>query len=171
MSVDVAAPRTLVLEDLTLEEAIDALSNVRGYIASLAPELARAQKDEIDLTTQIALLMEQKGQRKFERGGWRGGYKNVKRGSASVSEPAALRAELLQIEDVPRKDIEEALPIVEVAPVVKPDLRKVRKLAEYGNAVAHVVTAHVVEALEYEVLVIEPIVGEINVTPTPEVAA
>lgn len=149
--------------DLSLEEAVDELSNVEAYLLRMSPDIQRAQKARIDLRTMIALRMEEQGARKFERAGWRGFYVKKKSGAPSVYEAAALRAELLQVVAIPLAAIEEALPIVTVEPVVKPDLRKVRKLAEYGNDSAKIIRAHINEPTEYELLQIEPIM--IDVTP------
>ena len=67
---------------------------------------------------------------------------------------------------MPEKEIDAALPVVTAPPIVKPDLRKVRKLAEFGNAAAHVITAHINEPQAFEMLVIEPVIEEKNVTGT-----
>lgn len=166
-SVQAAEP---AYTDMTLEELLDARSDVLTFLNENRPKIAAAAKAQIDLETMIALRMEETGSRKFERGGFRGAFKMVKRGSASVHEADALRAQLSKIEDIPAKALDEALPYVTPPPFVKPDLRKVRKLCDYGNAGAKIIIAHINEPLEYETLVIEAIPPEM-IDVTPEVPA
>jgi len=159
------------LTDLSLEELIDERVNITAYIDRVRPELMRANKALTDVDTMIALRMEETKARKFERGGFRGAFVTQKRGSASVVTPDALRKELEAIPDVPRHALDEALQIITPPPTVKPDLRKVRKLADYGDAAAKVVKAHITEAIEFEALVIEEIRPMVNVTASPEAIA
>lgn len=160
----------LSYSDLTLEEALDARSNAIAYLKANEPKIVEAYKAIRDLDTMITLRLEEKGARKFERGGYRGSFKTVKRGSAFVYEPAALRAQLLRLSAeehaLPLEEVDAALPEITPPPVIKPDLRKVRKLAAWGTDVAKFVTAHISEPDEYEVLVIDEIPpSELNVTP------
>jgi hypothetical protein len=154
------------LADMSLEDALDELGNVDAYLARVLPEVTRAQKARTDLRTVIALRLEERGARRFERGVWRARFETVKRGSAAVHEPAALRKMLMQIPDVPQAAIDEALPEITPPVAVKPNLRLVRKLADYGSKIRAIVRAHIVEAQEFENLVIEPI--ELNVTPATD---
>lgn len=149
-------------EDLTLEEALDELDNVEAFLAKSQPAIERAYQVRTDLRTMIQLRMQERRATKYVHAGWRAEFRTVKQGSAAVTDAAALRARLEQIGDAPAAEIEAALPVVTVV-AVKPDLRKVRKLAEYGGDSAKEVTAHIVEARLAEVLVIERIA--VDVTP------
>lgn len=166
-AIDATPERAPAYTDMTLEELVDAHAEVVAYIDRVSPELQKAAKARTDIDTMIALRLEESGARRFERAGWRGFYKKVKRGAASVFEPGRLRAALLGRDDIPEHVVEAALPIVKIEPVVKPDLRAVRKCAEYGDAVAAIVRNHIVEAQEYEMLVIEPL-PPVNVTGTAD---
>lgn len=169
-SIATPSPADAAIADLSLEEAIDELANVEAYIERMSPQLAKAIKARADYRSQIAFRMQENGARKFERGGWRGWFEKKKQGSASVYEPTALRAQLEQIDDVPKAALNDALPWVTADPIVKPDLRKVRKLADWGSQAARLVAAHISEPLEFEVLVIEQVAPEmLDVTGTAAV--
>ena len=159
-------PLPATIADLSIDEALEALASVEAAGDRVRAELEQIMRDRTDLRTQIGLLMEQQGAKRFEAFGWRARFEYKKTGSASVYEPAALRAQLLAQGIVPEKEIDAALPVVTAPPIVKPDLRKVRKLAEFGNAAAHVITAHINEPQAFEMLVIEPVIEEKNVTGT-----
>ena len=153
-------------EDLTVDESLELLANIEARSAQLRNELDQVLRDRADVLTQITLLMEQQEATKFEGFGWRARIEWKKTGSASVHEAAALRAQLVALGVVPAKELDDALPIVTPEPIVKPDLRKVRKLAEYGNVAARVISAHIAEPIAMQRLVVEPVIEEKNVTGT-----
>ena len=157
-------PAPTSYEDLTLEEALACRADALDFVAEYLPRIQEANKVVHDLETMIRLRLEQDGASRFERGEWRGSMKIKKQGSASVYEPKALRSMIEQTALVPAKELDAALPWYQPEPVVKAVLRKVRKLAEFGGAVAKLVTAHITEPTEIEVLVIERV--EHNVTGT-----
>jgi hypothetical protein len=57
---------------------------------------------------------------------------------------------------VPAKRLEEAFPVEQPAPVVTADLRKVRKLADFGDDVVEILKLGISEKTKYEVLVTTP---------------
>jgi hypothetical protein len=156
------------LEDLSLEEALDNLAVIDGFIKSKQPELDAARAAAQDLRTIIKLRMEERKATRFERGGWRSRFTMVKQGAASLNMPTELRAFLISTGEIPLKEIDDALPIVIAPPIVKGDLRKVRKLADYGGDCKKAVEAHIFEPRQVEQLIIEPV--EIDVTPKTEAA-
>lgn len=170
MSAEIAgaAPAALALEDLTIEEALDGRESALDFIARKQPEIDEARKALADYETIIQLRMEQAGAKKFERGDWRGEFKMKKNGSASVFQPDILRAAIEKTGLVPVKQLEDALKIIVPPPVVKADLKLLRKLADYGAEVDKQIRIHVIEAREFEVFTLERIPR--NVTPLlPEV--
>lgn len=154
------------LEDLSLEEALDNIAQIDAFLKARQPEVDAARKAQSELRTLIKLRMEEREQKKFERGGWRCFFGEVKQGSASLNMPDVLRTFLISTGDVPQSAIDDAFEEVTPPPIVKGDLRKVRKLADYGKTVASAIAAHILEARKVEVLIIEPVQpSEINVTP------
>lgn len=170
MSAEIAgaAPAALALEDLTIEEALDGRESALDFIARKQPEIDEARKALADYETIIQLRMEQAGAKKFERGDWRGVFKRVKSGAAKAFEDALCRTEISNAGLVPQSEIDDAFKVVIAEPTVKADLRKLRKLAEYGESVAAIIRAHIIEPYEREVFILERIPR--NVTPLlPEV--
>jgi hypothetical protein len=155
----------LQFELMSVEELIDARRRNLDYLAWLQSEMSTAANDTRDLDSMLTLRMEEKEQRKFERAGFKGEFKKVKRGSASVLSPVIAKAKLEAVDDVPRHVIADVFTTVVPEPVLKVDLRKFRKVAEYGAEAAAVVRAFISEPLEFEVLVIEEIKPMLNVTP------
>ena len=151
------------LEDLSLEEALDEIEAVQAYLDRIQPEWNKAIAARNDLETLVKLRMEERGAKRFEQGEWRGLFSMKKSGSASVFEPATLRMEIERTGLVPADQIDDALPVVIPEPIVKADLRRTRKLAEFGSKVAALLKAHSVEPVEREVFVLERIPK--NVTP------
>jgi hypothetical protein len=159
---------TISLKDLSLEELLDTRRGNSEYSAWLKSERMQCDADLGAIDNAITLRLEQTGSTKFEHAGFKGGYVTQKSGSASVIDAAALRKRLEGMPDVPKAEIEKALPVIIPEPIVKPDLRKVRKLAEYGTAPAEAVAAHIQEAFSRTSLVIEEIRPMLNVTPEDE---
>src|ERR1039458_4961033 len=100
------------LEDLSLEEILDVRRGNAEYREWLKSERMQADKDLDEIDTMITLRMEETGAKKFEHAGFRGAYVTSKTGSATVIDPAALRARLLQMPEVPIEQVDKALPIV-----------------------------------------------------------
>lgn len=170
MSTEIAgtAPAVPALEDLSLEEALDERENVLAFLDQVMPNVQKAQKALADYECVIQLRMEQRQAKKFEHGEWRGEFKMVKSGSASVFQPDVLRAAIEKIGLVPAKELEDALQVIVPPPIVKADLRKLRKLVDYGAEVGKQIRFHIVEPREREVFTLERIPR--NVTPLlPEV--
>ncbi len=164
-----ALPRVLgagkiSLEDLSIEELLDVRRGNQEYVAWLKSERATADKDLGEIDTMIMLRMEQTGSKKFEHAGFRGGYVTQKAGSATVLDPAGLRHRLEAMPEVPKAEIDRALPVVVVEPTVKAYLRELRKLADYSAAAAEAIAAHIQEAFSHTSLVIEEIRPILNVT-------
>ena len=153
------------LEDLSLEEILDVLRGNQEYSAWLKAERMQCDKDLGEIDTMIGLRLEQTGSTKFEHAGFRGGYVTQKSGSASVIDAAALRKRLESMPEVPKAEIEKALPVVVVEPIVKPALRELRKLSAYSKAAGDAIAAHIQEAFTKTVLVIEEVRTMIDVTP------
>lgn len=161
-----ASSEAPAIEDLTLEEALDNIAQIDAFLKANQPKIDEARAAQNELRTLIKLRMEEREAKKFERGGWRCFFGEVKQGSASLNMPDVLRTFLISTGEVPQSAIDDAFQIVVPPPVVKGDLRKVRKLADYGKNVASAIAAHVLEARKVEVLIIEPVEPtEINVTP------
>lgn len=154
-----------MLEDLSLDDALDMRQNLMDFIDDRNAKIMEAKKTLADLNTIIALRMEQTGSRKFSLARFRGAWvPKTASGGAKVPEPAACKAELAMLSEIPKSDLEEALPLVDVEPVVKAYLKPLRKLAGYSARAASIIERYIKEAEKTEELVIEPIVEQINVT-------
>ena len=152
------------LEDLSLEELLDVRRGNQEYSAWLKSERQTCDKDLGEIDTMIALVMETTGAKKFEHAGFRGAYVTSKVGSASVLDPAILRQRLEGMPEVPRDDIEKALPVV-VVESVKAYLRDLRKIGDYSSEAARAIAAHIQEPVQQTRLVIEELRPMIDVTP------
>jgi len=153
------------LEDLSLEELLDVRRGNQEYSAWLRSERQTCDRDLGEIDTAITLQMELTGAKKFEHAGFRGAYVTSKTGSATVIDPAALRARLLQMPEVPLDQIDKALPIVVVEPVVKAYLRDLRKVGDYSSNAATAIASHIQEPFTQTKLVIEEYRPQIDVTP------
>jgi hypothetical protein len=155
------------LEDLSLEEILDVRRGNQEYSSWLKAERIQCDKDLGEIDTMVKLRLEETGARKFVHAGFRGGYKEKKVGSPSVPTPAILKAELAKLPEIPKDELEIALPLVDVDPVVKAYLVPLRKLAEYSARAAALIAAHIDEAKKIEELVIDEIPPKmLNVTNT-----
>ena len=152
------------LEDLSLEEILDVRRGNQEYSAWLKSERQQCDKDLGEIDTMIELRMEQNGAKKFEHAGFRGAYVTQKTGSATVLDPAILRQRLEGMPEVPRNDIEKALPVI-VVESVKAYLRELRKIGDYSAEAQAAITAHIQEPFTRTVLVIEELRPMIDVTP------
>src|SRR5579875_1907518 len=109
ISVSVSGPieTRISLEDLSLEEILDIRRNNRDFVAALSKKLDEAAKDLTEIDTMIKLRMEETGARKFEHAGFRGEYKMIKRGSATIVSAPIARQKLLEIPAVPAHAVDE----------------------------------------------------------------
>jgi hypothetical protein len=157
-----AAP-ALGYENMSMDEVLDELDNVNAYLRENTPKIAAAQKAQAELKTMIGLLLEKDEARRFDNGRKRVWFEKRKTGSATVTEPEKLRSFLMSTGVVPLKVVDEVLPLKQPPPFVKPDLRKLRKVAEYGAVAAKAIAAHILEPSAFDVLMIEDVM--IDVTP------
>jgi hypothetical protein len=171
--VPIAGPPAFA--DLSLDDALDELSAVHEFIARVQPKLNAARKAVADLEGVVNMRLTERGARVYDGARLHCRYETRKSGSAGIPYPDALRAELEAINAaaiaanlppvIPAKELDAALPRETPPPVVKPDLRKTRKLADRGDVVRAVVVRHILEPKKFDALVIEPL--QINVTPSP----
>jgi hypothetical protein len=150
-------------ETLSLDDALDELGAIDAYLAKTLPAVNAAHTERQKLLEVVGLRMAAQGARKYVGTRCVCRYETQRLGSAAIPMAAGLRAELLASAKIPAGEIDSALPLVTPPPICKPDLRRVRKLADYGDSIADIIGRHIVEARRIERLVVEPV--ELNVTP------
>ena len=160
------------LEDMTLDDALDAIAAVDAYLAKALPAVNEAHAARQRLLDLVAWQMNQtnalvkKGKHNVAR------WESLKAASASVKNPDELRRRLHAMDVIVPADLDAALPLVTPPPApppvpyVKADLRKTRKLADYGDAVAEVIDEYIDQPKPRRRLVVEPLL--LNVTPNSE---
>lgn len=157
----------IMLEDLSVDELIDARRRNVDYVAWLKAERTNADKDLAEIDTMIHLRMEEKGATQFERAGFRGVYGIVKSGTASMFSAEIAMKKLAALPEVPKHALDDAFDIIPppVEPTIKGKLREFRKLAAYSAEAAKIVASFIQEKIETTKLQIEEIAPMLNVTP------
>lgn len=160
VSTELAPP---TYESLTLDDALDELLVVTEFIERTQRKLNAAAEARVKLRAVIhdrMLLIEA---REYDGARIACKFEVEATGSVKVRDPAALKAQIAATKKVPAKRLEEAFPVVTPDPVVTADLRKVRKLADFGSDVAALLKSGISEKTKYDVLVTTP--KMIDVTP------
>lgn len=153
---------------LTMDEAIIDFQRITAYLLKADAYLNDLRSKRNGLLARIADGMAATNASMYNGEYGFAEYQKSGRSAATVRSPEILRKELLKLkgdnklELIPESFIDDAIPLVQPPPVVKPDIRKLRKLAKFGSPAASLLDLYIVDGEDKVQLVVSPLVEDVT---------
>jgi hypothetical protein len=154
---------------LTIDDALVDIRRIDAFLAKAMPIINEAHAARQDRMVVVQEYMTTTGSKSYNGDDCFASYDKVGRIGPEVRSPNLLRDELIALKRadgnaplIPLSFIDKAIPVVQPPPVVKPNVTKLRKLADFGNEVAALLKRYIVDGEDVVKLEVHPLVTDVT---------